>query len=101
MKEIMTNEKDWRTVQMFLTGSGVFEVEVNLDTQEVRCSCQGYLVRKTCAHSNKVSSAARENGGTYPIRISSNATDEDAEVAQYSREAFRNFVLKFGKVEVM
>jgi hypothetical protein len=101
MKETMSDEKSWRTVQMFLTSMGIYEVEVNLETQETRCTCMGYAARSACAHANTVGNAARENGGVYPIKISSKATEEDAEEAQYSKEAFRNFVLKFGKVEVL
>lgn len=101
MKEQMMSESDWRTVQMFLTTSGVYEVEINIEDYDVRCSCLGYKTRLTCAHVSAVDKAAKNNGGTYPIKISSRASEEDSEVAQVSKEAFREFVLKYGKVEVM
>lgn len=95
------NDKAWRTVQMFLTQSGVYEVEINTESHDVRCSCYNYRTRFTCAHEKYVDKYARENGGTYPVKISSRATEEEAEEAQHSPEAFRDFILKYGKVEVL
>lgn len=100
MDKVMT-DNSWRTVQLFLTPSGVFEVELNLESHDTRCNCRGWEQRGVCAHTDRVSSNTRENGGTYPIKISHRATEEDAEMAQLSKEAFREFVIKFGKIEVM
>lgn len=101
MKESIVSEKAWRTVQMFLTQNGVYEVEVNTETHGVRCNCALFNQRNTCAHEKHVDKSARENGGTYPVKISSRATEEEAETAQHSAEAFREFILKYGKVEVL
>jgi hypothetical protein len=101
MKDRIMTENAWRTVQMFLTQQGVYEVEVNTDTQRVRCNCYNFSTRKTCAHEKHVGKSSRENGGTYPVKISSRATEEEAESAQQSAQAFRNFILKYGKVEVL
>lgn len=97
----MTEPDAWRTVQMFLTQQGIFEVEVNTDSHDVRCSCQRFKNTRACAHATHVGKYAKDNGGTYPVKISARATEEEAETAQYSAEAFRDFILKYGKVEVL
>lgn len=94
-------ENAWRTVQIFLNQQGVFEVEVNTDSHDIRCSCANFKIRNTCAHEKHVDSKAKENGGTYPVKISPKVTDEEAEKANESAEAFRSFIVKYGKVEVL
>jgi hypothetical protein len=40
------------------------------------------------------------NNGAYPLAISDRATKEDALKAKESNLEFREFVIKFGKIEV-
>lgn len=101
MKDNTMTENAWRTVQMFLSTQGVFEVEVNTDSHAVRCNCSNFRIRNTCAHEKHVNSKSKDNGGTYPVKLSPRATEEEAEKAQESPEAFRSFIVKYGKVEVL
>ena len=93
--------KEWRTVQLFLSPSGIFEVEVNTDTRDIKCNCPNFDKRRTCAHEKFVDSKAKSNDGIYPVRISSKASPEEVQDAEESPEAFRSFILKYGKVEVI
>jgi hypothetical protein len=42
----------WRTVQQFISaqGMGVFEVEVETDTKDIRCTCPVFEKRGSCKH---------------------------------------------------
>ena len=42
----------WRTVQQFISaqGMGIFEVEVETDTKETRCTCPVFLKKDSCKH---------------------------------------------------
>lgn len=91
----------WRTAQIFLSARGVFEVEVSLDDDQVRCTCPGFENRNRCKHSLHVLRLARENDGVYPIRISSRASASESKIAHDSYESFRDFVIKYGKIEVI
>jgi S-adenosylhomocysteine hydrolase len=95
---------DIRLVQVFLSqtntpGPGIYEVSAN-DAGTLFCTCPGYKGRKTCKHSKFVQARIDGNNGHYPLEISSRATQDDAEKAKRSNENFREFVIKFGKIEV-
>ena len=93
-----------RLVQIFLSqtknpGPGIYEVSVD-DDNNLYCTCPGYRGRETCKHSRFVKNRIENNNGTYPLEISDRATPEDAELARTSPQAFREFVVKFGRIEV-
>lgn len=92
---------EWRTLQLFLSTRGVFEVELNMDDSQLRCTCPGFVNRNYCKHSRWVQSKMRSNGGTYPMHVSTRAPAVEARKAHKSPEAFREFVLKYGKIEVI
>jgi hypothetical protein len=101
MKDSTMAKADWRTVQFFLSARGVFEVEIDLESDEVRCNCPGYEARGACKHSRFVVSKAKENDGVYPLKVSSRASDDETKTANNSTELFREFVVKYGKIEVI
>jgi hypothetical protein len=93
-----------KLVQVFLSqsqtpGPNIFEVSSDEDGA-LSCTCHGYIGRKTCKHVRFVETRLKNNNGTYPLEISSRATEEDAEAAKKSDKAFREFILKYGKIEV-
>lgn len=99
----MTN--DFRLVQVFLpqnrvASPGIYEVSVG-DLDEFNCTCPGFFGRATCKHVKFVQARIETNHGTYPLEISSRATTDDAAQAQKSNKDFREFIIKFGKVEVL
>ncbi|CAB4152494.1 Zinc finger, SWIM-type [uncultured Caudovirales phage] len=100
MKDKLMLDAEWRTIQFFLSPRGVFEVQVNTHEEGIRCNCPGYETRKMCKHVRLVEARADENNGTYPLKVSSRATSKETEAATESSESFRNFVVKYGYIEV-
>jgi hypothetical protein len=102
--EANVNE-DLKLIQVFLTqgnvpGPSVYEVSQDSNNKLV-CTCPGFRGRMTCKHVKFVYARIESNNGTYPLEITYRATSEDAEKAQTSNKEFREFVLKFGKIEVV
>jgi hypothetical protein len=96
---------DLKLVQVFLpntstSGPGIYEVSVG-DPNEFYCTCPGFSSRMKCKHITFVKARIDINNGNYPLEISSRATPDDAERAKESNEEFRDFIIKFGKVEVL
>lgn len=93
-----------RLIQVFLSptatpGPNVFEVSSNTNGV-LFCNCPGFKGRNTCKHTKFVKARIDSNNGHYPLEISKKATEEDAEKAKKSPEDFRQFVIRFGKIEV-
>lgn len=104
MKGRKMEDDKLRLVQVFLSntktpGPGIYEVTVDKD-DVLHCTCPGYVSRKNCKHTRFVKSRIEHNNGNYPLEISSRATQDDADSAQSSNKAFREFVIKFGRIEV-
>lgn len=104
MKGRKVEDDKLRLVQVFLSqtktpGPGVYEVSVD-DDHKLYCNCPGYASRAVCKHVRFVKSRIENNNGNYPLEISSKATQEDADKAKDSNRAFRDFVIKFGRIEV-
>jgi hypothetical protein len=101
MKDL-TMDIEWRTVQMFLSPDGVFEVEIDADnSKKVRCSCPTFQRSARCQHAKHVKKYMSENDGHYSISIPETVEDEEAFEAMADPKLFREFVLKHGKVEVI
>lgn len=95
---------DLKLIQIFLSQStsalpAVFEVSAKKD-HSLFCTCPGYGAKGTCKHTRFVKARIDNNRGTYPLEISSKATTEDIESSKTSNKDFRDFVIKFGKIEV-
>lgn len=91
-----------RVIQFFLSPTStpaIFEVSTD-SSDNLFCNCPGYAGRHTCKHTVFVKARIDNNNGVYPMEISTKATKEDAEKAKKSNKDFREFVLKFGKIEV-
>ena len=104
MREQNVSQPTNRLVQVFLSqsqtpGPGIFEVSAN-DVGALKCTCPGYNARKSCKHTKFVQTRIDKNKGSYPLEISSRATKEDALKAKGSNDEFRDFVIRFGKIEV-
>jgi hypothetical protein len=95
-------EIDWRTVQLFLDDSGVSEVEIDAeDSTNVKCSCKVFFRSSRCKHSKYVRNEIENNYGNYAIKVPVDIDDEEALEAMSSSETFREFIIKYGKVEVI
>jgi hypothetical protein len=93
---------DWRTLQLFLDEAGVAEVEVDSNNvSQVRCTCSAFSVRKKCAHSKYVKQAMQENEGHYQVLIPEDVDLDNEDIATMDSQQFREFIIKYGKVEVI
>jgi hypothetical protein len=93
---------DWRTVQVFLSGDGVFEVEVDSDnSNKARCSCPSFRAAARCKHVRHVKKQIDLNGGHYSILIPNEVSEDEAALAMKNSEMFREFVIRHAKVEVI
>lgn len=96
---------EFKLVQLFLSqsssnpGPGIFEVSSD-DEQNLRCTCPGWTVRGVCKHTKYVTNKIKENDGVYPLEISSEASAAEAELAKNDPKMFREFLVKYGRIEV-
>ena len=94
-----------RLVQVFLTkekspkDSGIYEVYVTSDLK-AECNCYVFRTSSKCKHSDIVAARLDEDG-QYPFEISERATKEEGKQANLSNEKFRDFIIKYGKIEVV
>jgi hypothetical protein len=93
-----------KVVQIFLNDNihvgGIYEVSVTDDGSLV-CSCPGFEVsKKSCKHIAYTADKVRKNHGVYPIKFSKPISEEEATMAEQSTELWREFYLKYGKIEV-
>ena len=96
-------DTSWRTVQLFISSqaAGVFEVDVNTETRDMRCSCPVWKKTELCKHVSFVRHRMILNGGHYSIQIPYEVPEELAVAANDSPEKFRDFILKYSKIEVL
>lgn len=101
MKEVNMSIS-WRTVQLFLEDNGVCEVEIDQDNKSrVRCNCPAFSKVSRCKHVKHVREQMATNQGHYSIQIPLDIDETEAIAAIDNAEEFRNFVVKYGKVEVI
>lgn len=95
-------DSTWRTVQIFLSPScSIFEAEVDQSSGKVRCNCPAHSARSTCKHTRFVKARITANNGTYPMMLDANTPRGAATSAHRSAEEFRQFVVKYGRIEVL
>lgn len=95
-------EYDWRTIQLFLTNEGVCEVQADHNhPYKLQCSCRWFMKVGKCGHIKFVRENMENNDGHYTIQISAEIDPMDAAIALDDAEAFRDFIIKYGKVEVL
>jgi hypothetical protein len=101
MKEV-NMDVNWRTVQFFLGDNGVAEVLVDAENHnKVMCTCKLFEKSQKCPHSIKVRMRMRSNDGHYKIQIPDGIPDETVIEAMKTAESFRDFILHYGKVEIL
>jgi hypothetical protein len=93
----------WRTVQQFISaqGVGVFDVEVDTETKDTRCNCPVYDKQGSCKHVRYVNMKIKHNEGHYSIMVPNEVPEEMAADAHDDPEKFREFVVKYAKIEVL
>lgn len=99
----MSVESSWRTVQLFISAqaAGIFEVEVDTDTKKTRCNCPVWKKVFACKHTIFVDTRMRMNQGHYSILVPNEISEDVALEANDDPKKFRDFVVKYAKVEVI
>ena len=99
----MSMESPWRTVQLFISSqaAGVFEVEVDTGTKRIRCNCPVWTKTLKCKHVNFVNNRMKMNQGHYSILVPDEVPEELASQANADPKRFRDFVVRYAKVEVL
>ena len=92
----------WRTVQQFISEQaiGVFDVDVNTETKETRCNCPVWSKRGSCKHVQFANFRIRHTGH-YSILVPNEIPEEMALEANEDHDKFREFVVKYAKIEVL
>lgn len=99
----MQMDSTWRTVQVFLSSSaaGVFEVEVDIESKDMRCTCPVWRKSNLCKHIRFVKDRMTFNKGHYSIMVPHEVPEELAAEANEDSQKFREFVLRYAKIEVL
>ena len=99
----MSMNTEWRTVQLFISAqaAGVFEVEVDTDTKQTRCNCPVWKKMLSCKHSSFVDTRMRMNKGHYSILVPNEVSEDVAIEASDDPKKFRDFIVRYAKVEVI
>lgn len=101
MKEVEM-DIEWRTVQIFIDENGVYEVELDYEnSRKIRCNCPTFRSSAKCKHQKWVRNLVDENGGHYSIQIPVDVDEDEALSKLSTAEGFREFIIKYGKVEVI
>lgn len=87
-----------KTVQFFVGSTGVEEVKLNSDKKFV-CTCDGFKQRRKCKHVTWVEMQFEKD--TFSMQIDKSTPDYEIKKAKESDEAFRNFLIRYGKIEVV
>jgi len=103
------NKNDWRTIQIFMANQlnkkDELEVsEVSLSAHgpsNMRCTCRIFEKFKDCQHVEYVATKIEINGGSFGLLIPSDIPDDWAYDAFTDADSSRNFILRYGKIEVM
>lgn len=92
-------------LQQFLTYSitaGPTIIEVGTTNNgKVVCNCSRFIANTSCKHARFVKYSMEKNNGIYDNGISHRATQEDKNKASLSSKNRREFVARFGTIEVI
>lgn len=101
MKEV-NMDIEWRTIQLFLGDEGVSEVSIDFeDRKKLCCTCDKFATAARCKHTRFVRNAMENNDGDFNIDILGDVSHDDAVDAMSSAKSFRDFIIKYGTVEVI
>ena len=97
-----------KVVQIFLTMNAdlpaIYEVSISSIDKRLACNCPGYESKDTCKHLRFVKNRLDGSDGrtTYLLRLD-DETPEDAidRIKTMSGNEYREFIIKYGKIEVL
>lgn len=87
-----------KTIQFFVSINGVDEVMADKNSK-LSCTCDGFTTRKRCKHITWCELELSQ--GTFPIQVDKATPDHAIKKAKESDEAFRDFLIRYGKIEAI
>jgi len=95
-------EIDWRTIKLFLSEDFLIsEVSIaDSDSKKMRCTCPQFNRGGKCKHTDWVRDRMNNGGGVFSITVPEDLDFDDI-IDFDNLEHFRDFVIKYGKVEVL
>jgi hypothetical protein len=99
----MSMDTTWRTIQLFISpqGAGVFEVEIDTDSKDTRCTCPVWKKKGSCKHTQYVNIKSRVNNGHYAISVPKGVSEDEVTDAIDDPVRFRELILKYSTIEVI
>jgi hypothetical protein len=98
-------DENFSLLQQFLTYSatlGPIIIEVGItDSKKVVCNCSRFIANTNCKHARFVKYSMEKNNGVYDNGVSHRATKDDQYKASLSSKNRREFVARFGTIEVI
>jgi hypothetical protein len=102
-------ENDWRTIQLFLgkelNKKGelvVNEVSIHAEqAKNIKCTCYGYAKLGNCVHVKFVEDKMTINNGSFGLLVPEHVSNDLAHESFLDSESARNFILNYGKIEVL
>jgi hypothetical protein len=100
---------EWRTIQIFiekeLNNKDALEIsEVAIDSDgpaNIKCSCKNFKEIEVCKHVTYVTRKIEKNNGSFGLMVPEEIPDELAYMAFSDEQSARNFILHYGKIEVI
>jgi SWIM zinc finger len=92
-----------KPLQFFLDKSGVSTVSLGEDEKTLTCDCPTFKKKQKCKHATWVTERVDKSTGVYPVQVSKRATEDEMKAAFIggSLEVYKDFMLKYGRVEVL
>lgn len=99
----MQMDSPWRTIQLFISSqyAGIFEVELDTKTKDIRCNCPVWIKNGSCKHTKFVNEKSKGHNGRYSISIPDTVDEDIVEEAINDPQKFRELILKYNTIEVL
>ena len=102
-------EENWRIVQLFLGKTLTLKDSLELhevamlvtNSDVLKCTCASYKRYDSCTHTTHVSKKIKNNNGIFSLQVPEDFSDEEALEALESETSSRNFMINYGKIEVI
>ena len=93
-----------KPLQFFLTegefpGPSIFEV-FQTEDKKIICTCPTFKGRSSCKHVKFVKLRMDTDGGIYRLEYVGNPTYEEKEKSRRSFQDRKEFIIKYGKIEI-
>jgi len=104
----MDKDSETKVVQIFLTLDenlpAIYEVSVSATNRRLFCNCPGFNSRNQCKHIKFVKARIDTSQDTshYLVRLDDSTPDDQLDkVLSMDMQSYREFIVKYGQIEVL